>query len=69
MSDVTYPECEKWAKVHSDASAILQFMEWRDYRMHGNGPVPTTEMLVYEYFNIDPKKLEAERRAMLEAIR
>ena len=61
-----YPECDKWAKVHSDAVAILGFLEWKDAR-EPKGMHISYQDLVYEYFEIDPKKLEEERRAMLEA--
>ncbi len=31
-------------------------------------PVPTQQNLVYEYLDVDPAKLEAERRAMIAAL-
>lgn len=63
-----YPECEKWGKVYLDAGAILNFLDWKDARVAKEIFI-SYEDLVYEYFDIDPKKLEAERSAMLEAMR
>ena len=64
----TYPECEKWAKVHDAAVAITGFWDWhfaQDDATFYN--MPLQEQL-YLYFEIDSKKLEEERRAMLEAL-
>jgi hypothetical protein len=62
-----YPEAEKWAKVPRDASAILQFLEWRDYH-----PLELVglnyQQQVEKYFEIDAERLEAERRQMLEEL-
>ena len=63
-----YPECDKWAKVHNDAVSILGFLEWKDAREPREIHISYQD-LVYEYFEIDPKKLEEERQAMLESIR
>lgn len=66
-----YPECEKWAKVHDDAVTIINFTEWveNNYGEMDEYLRPKTEQLLYEYFEIDPKKLEAERSAMLDSLR
>jgi hypothetical protein len=59
--------CEKWGKVHQDASAILQFLDWMDAREPKEMHISYQD-LVYEYFEIDANKLEAERSAMLKEL-
>lgn len=71
-----YPEMAKWDKVHSEAQAILFFHEWLSSKKHQLAYYPpnmkhlypvtqTWDNLVYEYFEIDPNKLERERRDLL----
>ena len=64
-----YPECEKWGKVHSDAVAITGFVEWADWKYPDVYLRPSLQDQLYEYFDIDAKKLEEERRAMIESLR
>lgn len=62
-----HSELDKWAKVHDQASAILQFLDWRGYneaRCVGLTAIEQVEL----YFGIDAKKLEAERRNLLASI-
>ena len=70
MSEPNYPEAEKWAKVHDHAVAITGFMQWIDDK-YGDVEYwqrPKLEDLLYEYYEIDSKKLEEERRAMLASL-
>lgn len=71
MPEVQYPEAEKWAKVHSDAVAITGFIDWRDYHYADieDWKRPSLQDQLYEYFEIDGKKLEQERQAMIESLR
>lgn len=62
-----YPECDKWGKVHSVACSITEFIEWREYHYEGERMPPLQDQ-IYAYFDIDADKLEAERRAMIEAL-
>lgn len=78
-----YPECEKLGRVHEQIVAITQFMEWlsgkgvilgetKEVIEDFAGFYPCRKgiiELLNEYFDIDPKKLEKERRAMLEELR
>lgn len=67
MSEVKYPEAEKWAGVHNDAVVITAFEQWQEDK-YGNlerWQWPKLEDRIYEYFEIDYKKLEAERQQML----
>lgn len=78
---VDYPECEKLGRVHEQIVTITQFMEWlsSEHVMLGKyladwaesfQPISeNTDQLLYRYFEIDPQKLEQERRAMLEKLR
>jgi hypothetical protein len=74
-----YPECEKWAKAHDVVMAVSEFMEfigrkgWRlaEYKEDGElFPIcKQTDSLLCEFVGVDEKKLETERRAMLEKLR
>jgi len=70
MADIQYPEAEKWAKVHSDAVAITGFIDWRDYHYADveEWQRPPLQDQLYTYFEIDSKKLEEERQAMIQAL-
>lgn len=75
-----YPECAKLSTHHNDILELQRFLDWceeenvdqvvlgkRDTmgevdEIHGR----ERELLIYKYFEIDPKKLEDERRAMLD---
>ncbi len=80
-----YPECDKLLAAQERSQACGDFIEWlRDekklvlceqiprrglptvYRPAFN---ITTEQILAEFFGIDSKKLEKERRAMLGALR
>lgn len=77
--DVQYPEHAKLDKVKDRTQACGEFLEWLD----DNGYVlaryddedqlypvfENTQDLLGRAFGVDPKKLEQEKRAMLESIR
>ena len=80
-----YPECENMAKVRPQSDIIGEFLGWlqgkKEWEMceyqpdepgvaGGYCPVHfNTEELLAEFFNIDLKKVEEERRQMLDEIR
>lgn len=68
-----YPEHEKLKKVSDECQTIGMFLEWLrekyticdpDYPSHKG-----IEDFLAEYFNIDQKILEQEKRQMLEELR
>lgn len=73
-----YPECEKLASAHRERMAIIQFMEWlRSHEMcicvvTGSDYEPfvpyrkSYDKVAMEFLEIDEKKLDDERRVMLE---
>lgn len=74
-----YPEMAKWDKAHNEAQAILSFHEWLSSKRFQLAYYPpdrehlypinqTWDNLVYEYFEIDPTKLEHERRDLLNSL-
>ncbi len=71
----SYPESDKL--LPSDVTAINQFIEWLeeqdmficDHDDNQYNCRRTSEDLLYEYLGVNRKKLEAERRQMLEANR
>jgi hypothetical protein len=79
MTASTWPEHEKLHKVVDKSQAIGEFLEWcadekglhlahlADFREDGM-PVPFRPLLA-EFFDIDEKRLEAEKVAMLTQMR
>lgn len=65
---VSYPECEKLSAIHDERRAITEFIEWAGNRL-ANTSATEVDELVMEFYDIDPDKLETERRAMLEEAR
>lgn len=77
-----YPECDKLARVAGERDTIMEFLDWLgtkgywigEYRQEyfgGEMLIPitgTTDALTLEHLEIDPVKLENERRAMLKEI-
>ncbi len=73
-----YPECEKLSAVTSKSRAIGEFLDWlegekqlvlaqwnnENGRLYGSRH--NQEALLAEFFDIDLKEVEKERRAMLE---
>lgn len=61
------PECNKLSAFRNDFLKLQEFIEFlneqKDVTIEYNG---TTQNLLYRYFQIDAKKLEEERRALLE---
>lgn len=73
-----YPECRKWASIVGEKRSIENFLEWcREEhnatliaeQLEGRFTVSSLETLLREYFEIDSKKLEEERQAMIEELR
>ena len=74
-------ELGRWSDVFNDAKTILDFLEWAQNEQglflaeyEGDHPelLPMwrrRQDLIYAYFDIDPKKLEAGRRALIERLR
>lgn len=71
-------ELEKWAAVHPNVVVITEFLDWLECRtipivlaqrhLDGECLIPPPKMhseLIYEHFDIDPAKLERERKEML----
>jgi len=71
--NVLYPECEKMEKVEVESQAIGQFLDSelfvKYYQYRDDIWTPGIEKVLAEYFKIDLNKVEAEKRAMLDAIR
>jgi hypothetical protein len=75
------PELEKMGRVREESQAIGEFLEWLSSTKHVhlaqsvegyNFPqhfAYQTEELLAEFFEIDLKKVEAERRAILASLR
>lgn len=76
-----YPESDKLSKYGDSISTILEFLDFGGFILASYEDVEgfrdpmlvpasgNQQDLVYRYFNIDPKKLEQERRSMLTALR
>lgn len=61
------PELDKAAKLKAQSQPLGEFLEW--YRSHLDELEGLDiEEALAKYFNIDLKKCEAERRALLAAI-
>lgn len=76
-----YPECEKLSGAASERLSIESFFDWLDdkkftvcERSEGINwseylPVTTSrDRLILDFLGVDPVKLEAERRAMLDEL-
>lgn len=81
---MSYPECEKLAAEHGRLVVVQEFLDWLDEhdlvlceRAGANGRYETLyvpqarrpEVLIHEFLGIDARRLESERRAMLDALR
>ena len=78
---MTYPEHEKLQKVQGNSQAIGEFIDWLRYEKHiylaeSSGPNGglyhqhvSDQDLLAEFYRIDRKALEEEKRAMLRTIR
>lgn len=64
MSDATYPEHEKMAKIKDEANLLSDFMEWLEYTKD----IELPESTLYEYFEIDAERVNAEKEAMLDSL-
>jgi hypothetical protein len=79
--DAEYPMCTKLNAVRNDKAILLCFLDWLEENNlkiceftdteHSHGDyfpiVKTEDKLLMEYFGIDEKKLEEERRKILAA--
>ena len=75
-----YPEHDKLTKIKDQSQAIGEFMDWladdgiflahyeEGYNFPHHVHTPITDLLA-SFFGIDQKKLEEEKRQMLEGIR
>lgn len=72
------PELDKMMKVQKESQIIGEFLDSCGYMLcrasgkdwHPFEPVPKTiEQVLADYFGIDLKKVEEERRSILRAIR
>ena len=63
-----FPEHDKLHKIRSQSQLIGEFLEWLSYSKGISLGTPVHDLLA-EFFEIDLKKLEAEKRAMLWSIR
>lgn len=75
-----YPECEKLREVHSQSQVIGQFLDWLQHEKRISlaeydeydrlqWAAKKNEDLLAEFFDIDLKKVEEERRAILDELR
>lgn len=78
MSDWPHDELDKWAEALPDRRKVEDFLDWLDeQRMEvavwadgDRWPRPVTESrdsLLNRYFEIDAKRLDDQRRALLKA--
>lgn len=76
--DGKYPECEKLAREDKRRTAVIHFLEWcaeqrielakMDERGHLDPVMERDDQIVLRWLEIDPQKLEDERREMLESL-
>lgn len=73
MAHPDYPQSEKLASIQDERVAIIEFLEWleddKSADIYIPGPIRTQDSLIMEFFGIDEKELENERRAMLASPR
>lgn len=74
-----YPESERLSKFSDERGAVLEFLEWAEgegvhlMRWAEKGSLAyfaeARDTLIYRWLEIDPDKLEQERRDMLASLR
>ena len=80
VTDEKYPQATKLAAASDERAAVADFLEWCSQRgwhlaehvaerLYPVTVPMTHDAVIYEYLGIDVVVLEAERRAMLEAMR
>ncbi len=70
-------QLEHWAAVVDKVTAVEEFISWlwteKKIELDWSRAVPGTSLdqkkLIYEFFEVDAKKLDDERRALLDANR
>jgi hypothetical protein len=65
---ISYPECEKLeevANVHSTLMGFTEWLEYNGYSIEKEGRSVNASTVVYPFMKIDIKKLEQERRSIL----
>ncbi len=62
------PECDKLYKVKDESQTIGEFLDWLQEEHEIFLPFSITDLLA-EYFEIDLKEVERERRAILDELR
>lgn len=77
--EAAYPEHIRQEKVLPQSQAVGEFLEWLEEHGYEIGEWSGSERLervnrpiqswLAQYFQIDPAKIEAEKRAMIEALR
>lgn len=78
---MSYPECEKLRVVHVEANSIRNFIQWLmaddiglcklNPNLNFNNYQPVVESfehLLMRFLEIDPKKLEEERKATVDSL-
>lgn len=63
-----YPESEKFHKVAEQSQICGEFLDWLQFEKRVHLP-NSIEKLLAEFFEIDLKKLEAEKREILVEVR
>lgn len=80
MPDAPYPEHKKMSALRPKIDVVTDFLEWvgeqdmhvvtiQGDRMPYVGEMFDIRRLLAAYFKIDERKIDAEKQAMLEAIR
>ena len=74
----SYPECEKLSTKRTEMMAIRSFMDFvgekeiilTDTRLKYHASVRDRQLedLMYEFYDINPKEVEIERRKMLDSL-
>jgi len=65
-----YPECEKMAAVRDKSQECGMFLDWLEENEYVEVEThKSREELLAEFYDIDLRKVEEERRVMLDAIR
>ncbi len=77
MTEPNYPECSKWAESRDSRMLIERFIDFARGRgvrvskhdLYDRALYTPIEPLLYEFFDVDPEKLETERQSILDSLR